>query len=1287
MLSRRISSAFVAAAMFITTAVVSVPAAAAVSSWTDNGDGTFSYTQGGDATVEVPALDIAAQKPAATNWADVKYVSIDVAADNTAQPVIGGAFDGGDYTPGNSKWMQDGGTATVYFETDGKTPDFLQLDVWSISDNGNLTASNITFSTEEYVITDEWYEENGAWYYRAGKNGASKVFIGDFAPDTAWSGIKYVSLDVEVTGKAENMRLAVFNDTTENSMDGKPISLDNSSGTLYVESCGKDWTEANYWVEKLEAGTVVKLSNVKFSTEERDHSGLTNEWYTENGKWYYKNGNTAVDRINGLPLDLSSITDWSKIKYISADVTVDSKAKPVICGNVGSNINGTAKEVDNGTVTVYLDTDGKTVSGAGLEFWQYDDKNEMALSADALITVSNITFSTEPRDYSNVTGEWYEKDGKWYYKNGNTAVDRIDILPLNLSSVTDWSKIKYISADVTVDGKADPVISANTGDPDNDKDWSSGASKKAENNTVTVYFDNNGKAISAANLQFWRYDDNNALSANALITVSNIKFSTEERVITDEWYEKGGAWYFKAGEKGASEVFIGNFTPDTAWSGIKYASVDVEVKGNAKNMRLAVDKDTNHKEGKSISLDNSSGTLYVDTLGKDWIDANYWAESLEAGTVVKLSNIKFSTQPRDYSNVYDEWYQLDAGVFEYKDSGDGKIENEEVNVNLTDYFDDVDLSKVKCVSAKVTVDGRTQAGLILADDDWNRSKSGSFLERKSGWSLALIFNYNGGDWKNLIFDMWELDPGTKITISDVKFSATDYSDYRNVIGQWVQLGENDYYYNSGADLTDNYGGWIALRDSGYDMSNVQSISMRTKVVPGSGAEPWSGAKLNVGGTTDGDYNRGLIFSPSTEEQVITRKYRGMLDSDPQIEVNYIDPYVEVYVYDLTFSTEEIPVLLSSPNDVVVDDNETAIGNSAGEWTGAHNISWSYLSKIEVEGTLRFSVELTENSEDIHLVDPIWSNWTLPDDKGWIHIYDEAAAAAENCTMTIPITKDTLKMLHETAADQCEFVVQGTGIKVSNFIFTPKGITPVTTPEIFERIWSGSMPGIVSGQYADRNIYYSSYLSTYIGRDVRDISTSVDALKFNRFITAVAARISQLLNYKALADDADIDMITAKAWVNILETLGIIFLLHPYSNNVLKRTIKTPKIYFYDTGLVCYLTKWSSPEVAESGAMSGALLENFAVSEIMKSYLNAGLEPFIYFYRDRDAKEIDIVIEGDGKLCPLEIKKTAAPDKRIIKTFGVLDKASMEIGTSAVLCMAEQLGAFNRDNLIVPVWMI
>lgn len=250
----------------------------------------------------------------------------------------------------------------------------------------------------------------------------------------------------------------------------------------------------------------------------------------------------------------------------------------------------------------------------------------------------------------------------------------------------------------------------------------------------------------------------------------------------------------------------------------------------------------------------------------------------------------------------------------------------------------------------------------------------------------------------------------------------------------------------------------------------------------------------------------------------------------------------------------------------------------------------------------------------------------------------------------------------------------------------KTISPVSVPDMYERIWKGCMPGLLSGQ-SERDIFYSSYISTYLERDVRELSGAIDALKFNRFVTAVAARCSQLVNFTALAEDADIDIQTAKSWLNILETLGIVFLLHPYSNNVLKRTIRTPKLYFYDTGLVCYLTRWSSAEVAECGAMSGALLENFTVSELMKSYQNEGLSPYLYFYRDRDAKEIDVLLEGNGKLFPLEIKKTATPDKRIVHTFDVIEKSPLERGTGAVLCMAQEFSAFDRENLIVPVWMI
>lgn len=242
-------------------------------------------------------------------------------------------------------------------------------------------------------------------------------------------------------------------------------------------------------------------------------------------------------------------------------------------------------------------------------------------------------------------------------------------------------------------------------------------------------------------------------------------------------------------------------------------------------------------------------------------------------------------------------------------------------------------------------------------------------------------------------------------------------------------------------------------------------------------------------------------------------------------------------------------------------------------------------------------------------------------------------------------------------------------------------------DIYERIYRGSMPAVVSGANSNSQIFYSSYLSTYIERDVRELSDAIDSLKFLRFITAAAARCGQMLNIAEIARDADINQTQAKNWLGILETLGIVFYLHPYSNNLLKRLVKTPKLYFYDTGLVCYLTKWSSAETLESGAMNGAILENYVVAEIMKTYLNSGMEPYMYYYRDKDAKEIDLVLEHDGVLNPIEIKKTSNPGTELTKAFTLLDKSSTPRSKGAVICMKMGLGAINRDNYIIPVWMI
>ena len=248
-------------------------------------------------------------------------------------------------------------------------------------------------------------------------------------------------------------------------------------------------------------------------------------------------------------------------------------------------------------------------------------------------------------------------------------------------------------------------------------------------------------------------------------------------------------------------------------------------------------------------------------------------------------------------------------------------------------------------------------------------------------------------------------------------------------------------------------------------------------------------------------------------------------------------------------------------------------------------------------------------------------------------------------------------------------------------------TAADTGVIFDWIFRGSMPAIVSEKNSNSQIFYSSYLTTYIERDVREVSDAIDSLKFLHFITAVAARCGQILNIAEIARDADINQKQAKNWLGVLETLGLIFYLHPYSNNMLKRLVKTPKLYFYDTGLVCYLTKWSSAETLQSGAMNGAILVNYVVAEIRKTYLNCGKDPYMYYYRDKDAREIDIILEHDGVLNPIEIKKSANPGSELIKVFKLLDKSSAKRSKGAVVCMKPELSAIDRENYIVPVWII
>lgn len=281
----------------------------------------------------------------------------------------------------------------------------------------------------------------------------------------------------------------------------------------------------------------------------------------------------------------------------------------------------------------------------------------------------------------------------------------------------------------------------------------------------------------------------------------------------------------------------------------------------------------------------------------------------------------------------------------------------------------------------------------------------------------------------------------------------------------------------------------------------------------------------------------------------------------------------------------------------------------------------------------------------------------------------------------------LSLTSLSQAEICGGEMQPFTLDIEKLSARRKERTAADTGVIFDWIFRGSMPAIVSEKNSNSQIFYSSYLTTYIERDVREVSDAIDSLTFLHFITAVAARGGQILNIAEIARDADINQKQAKNWLGVLETLGLIFYLHPYSNNMLKRLVKTPKLYFYDTGLVCYLTKWSSAETLQSGAMNGAILENYVVAEIRKTYLNCGKDPYMYYYRDKDAREIDIILEHDGVLNPIEIKKTANPGSELIKVFKLLDKSSAKRSKGAVVCMKPELSAIDRENYIIPVWMI
>lgn len=241
----------------------------------------------------------------------------------------------------------------------------------------------------------------------------------------------------------------------------------------------------------------------------------------------------------------------------------------------------------------------------------------------------------------------------------------------------------------------------------------------------------------------------------------------------------------------------------------------------------------------------------------------------------------------------------------------------------------------------------------------------------------------------------------------------------------------------------------------------------------------------------------------------------------------------------------------------------------------------------------------------------------------------------------------------------------------------------TSEDLFKKITRGFYPELYNNPALSSQEFYENYIRTYIERDVADLIDPSNKLEFRRFMQLLANMISSPLNYASIATAIGVSSNTIKSWVSILETSGIIFLLQPYSEKKLsKRVVKAPKIYFCDTGLAAHLARVYSASNLEISLLAGPYMENYCICEIRKSYNNNGLNPGLYYYRDSNQNEVDLIIESELKLHLIEIKKGVSFNKGHVKGFQQLSKSALQIGPSCILCNTQKNYALEKDLFVL-----
>ena len=645
---------------------------------------------------------------------------------------------------------------------------------------------------------------------------------------------------------------------------------------------------------------------------------------------------------------------------------------------------------------------------------------------------------------------WSEvSSGVWSYTYTDSSQD-IPWLDINIEG-KNWEEIKYVSADITVTGTA----SAAFGGKPTDADWYNCDNKVIEDED-TIYLMPDGMIFESLEINF----DKEVTNEGATITISNIVFSTEERDysdVTGEWYKQNGNWYYRNGDTAVSEIpGLPLDLSETDWSTVKYISADISTSGKAQPViDINFDgTDEGWTSGSPKNINNGTGTVYYNTNSETPVEACisfWWYEegvALAANQLVTVSNIVFSTEERDYSDIIGEWYSPEEGKWCYR-NGDKALAEQDVPVlelPMQDYVSD--WSKIKYISAKVEVEGSVRAVMGGGyDDEWIDSPS---VTINNGSDVVMlytdgkVFDINNVNFWNMNDSSEAISANAFITISEITVSETYPTDYTNIVGQWVKTGDNQYYYNHGDKSDIAYVEGLVL-DCPYDIADVQSISITAKVVM-TGGTPDSIKLVVTGQNKNGEEFIGYNFPFGTDEETVVRKYRGNVASHPCLDISFGQEdlaviknggTVEIYVTDISYSTEPIDITYSTPNDLLVDDNETDITDD-----NEHDIMYHDISRIETTGTLKIYTKNIGSTQDINV---FWREWS---DFSNITKLETTPIAMGNGVYEIKVTEEALNIIHEKAPKACELALTGTGYRFLKATFTPDSdATPPSTEEI------------------------------------------------------------------------------------------------------------------------------------------------------------------------------------------------------------------------------------------------